>query len=119
MAPGGVNITRVLDLSSNIQCLSIDIYLTIRKAFQSNLPRIHGLGYVDCLLNNLKKFQILHSDSLASVMDKLQLIQKEFENLQPFLQVVAEERHNDLDEIQHCATQLIGKAHEVEYIVDA
>ncbi|KAG5573900.1 hypothetical protein H5410_063666 [Solanum commersonii] len=119
MAPGGVNITRVLDLSSNIQRLSIDIYLTIRKAFQSNLPRIHGLGYVDCLLNNRKKFQILHSDSLASVMEKLQLVQKEFENLQPFLQVVAEERHNDLDEIQHCATQLIGKAHEVEYIVDA
>ncbi|KAK6772832.1 hypothetical protein RDI58_028070 [Solanum bulbocastanum] len=46
MAPGGVNITRVLDLSSNIQLLSIDIYLTFRKAFQSNLPRIHGLGYV-------------------------------------------------------------------------
>ncbi|KAH0733871.1 hypothetical protein KY285_009578 [Solanum tuberosum] len=63
MAPGGVNITQVLDLSSNIQRLSIAIYLTIRKAFQSNLPRIHGLGYVDCLLNNLKKFQILHSDS--------------------------------------------------------
>ncbi|KAH0708242.1 hypothetical protein KY284_009669 [Solanum tuberosum] len=114
-----MDITQVLDLSRNIQHLSIDIYLTIRKAFQSNLPRIHGLGYVDCLLNNLKKFQILHSDSLASVMDKLQLLQKEFENLQPFLQVVAEERHNDLDEIQHCATQLIGKAHEVEYIVDA
>ncbi|KAH0708234.1 hypothetical protein KY284_009661 [Solanum tuberosum] len=119
MAPGGVNITQVLDLSSNIQRLSIDIYLTIRKAFQSNLPRIHGLGYVDCHLNNLKKFQILHSDSLASVMDKLQSIQQEFESLQPFLQAVAEARHNDLDEIQHCATQLIGKAHEVEYIVDA
>ncbi|KAK4725853.1 hypothetical protein R3W88_030770 [Solanum pinnatisectum] len=119
MAPGGVHITQVLDLSSNIQRLSIDIYLTIRKAFQSNLPRIHGLGYVDCHLNNLKKFQILHSDSLASVMDKLQSIQKEFESLQPFLQAVAEARHNDLDEIQHCATQLIGKAHEVEYIVDA
>ncbi|KAH0775403.1 hypothetical protein KY290_012540 [Solanum tuberosum] len=118
-APGGVNLTQVLDLSSNIQRLSIDIYLTIRKAFQSNLPRIHGLGYVDCHLNNLKKFQILHSDSLASVMDILQSIQKEFESLQPFLQAVAEARHNDLDEIQHCATQLIGKAHEVEYIVDA
>ncbi|XP_049397979.1 putative late blight resistance protein homolog R1B-23 [Solanum stenotomum] len=119
MAPGGVNITQVLDLSSNIERLSIDIYLTIRKVFQSNLPRIHGLGYVDCLLNNLKKFQILHSDSLASVMDELQSIQKEFESLQPFLQAVAEARHNDLDEIQRCATQLIGKAHEVEYIVDA
>ncbi|KAL3321560.1 hypothetical protein AABB24_039259, partial [Solanum stoloniferum] len=119
MAPGGGHIAQVLDLSSNIQRLSIDIYPTIRKAFQSNLPRIHGLGYVDCHLNNLKKFQILHSDSLASVMDKLQSIQKEFESLQPFLQAVAEARHNDLDEIQHCATQLIGKAHEVEYIVDA
>ncbi|KAH0705009.1 hypothetical protein KY289_010085 [Solanum tuberosum] len=118
-APVGVNLTQVLDFSSNIQRLSINIYLTIRKAFQSNLPRIHGLCYVDCLLNNLKKFQIIHSDSLASVMDKLQLLQKEFENLQPFLQVVAEERHNDLEKIQHCATQLIGKAHEVEYIVDA
>ncbi|KAK6772836.1 hypothetical protein RDI58_028074 [Solanum bulbocastanum] len=76
MAPGGVHITQVLDLSSNIQRLSIDIYLTIRKAFQSNLPRIHGLGYVDCHLNNLKKFQILHSDSLASVMTNFNQFRK-------------------------------------------
>lgn len=119
MAPGGANVTQVLDLSGNIQNLSILIYLTIRKAFQSNLPRIHGLGYVDYLLNNLEELQTLRSDSLDSVMDKLQLVQKEFESLQPFLQALAEERHNDFNEIQHCATQLIGKAHEVEYIVDA
>ncbi|CAN4095731.1 unnamed protein product [Withania somnifera] len=118
MALGEVNLAQVIDFSGNIKRLNIEIYLTIRKAFQSNLPRIHGLGYVDCILNNLKEFQSRHSDSLASVMDELQIIQKEFDSLQPFLEAVAEERHNESDEIQHCVTQLIGKAHEVEYIVD-
>ncbi|KAM3289651.1 putative late blight resistance protein R1B-23 [Capsicum chacoense] len=119
MTLGEVHLAQVLDFLGKIQRLSIAIYVTIRKAFQSNLPRIHGLGYVDCLLNNLKEFQSCHSASLASFMDELQLIQKEFESLQPFLEAVAEERHSDLDKIQHCATQLIGKAHEIEYIVDA
>ncbi|KAJ8539751.1 hypothetical protein K7X08_014003 [Anisodus acutangulus] len=119
MAPGKVNQAQVLDLSGNIQSLSIVIYLTIRKAFQSNLPRIHGLGYVDIFLDNLKEFQRRHSLPLASAVDEFQIIQKEFESFQPFLEAVAEERHNDLDKIQHCATQLIGNAHEVEFIVDA
>ncbi|PHT66870.1 Late blight resistance protein R1-A [Capsicum annuum] len=118
-ALGELNLKKVVDFSGNIQRLSIEIYLTIRKAFQSNLPRIRGLGYVDCILNNLKEVQTRHSDSLSSVMDKLQLIQKEFDSLQPFVEDVAEQQHNVLPEIQHCATQLIGKAHEVEYIVDA
>ncbi|XP_070014673.1 putative late blight resistance protein homolog R1B-12 [Nicotiana sylvestris] len=33
--------------------------------------------------------------------------------------LVAEERDDGLDKFQRCATQLIGKAYEVEYIVDA
>ncbi|PHU01569.1 Late blight resistance protein R1-A [Capsicum chinense] len=120
MAPGEVNPTQALDLSGNLKrIISTMIRLTIRKAFQSNLPRIHGLGYVDFFLNNLKELQRRHSDSLDYVRNQLQIIQKEFESLQPFLESVTEEGHNDLDKIHRCATQLIGKAYEVEYIVDA
>ncbi|PHT33884.1 putative late blight resistance protein -like protein R1B-14 [Capsicum baccatum] len=96
------------------------VYPIIRKKFQSNLPKIHGLGYVDFLLNNFKEFQRRYSDSLASVMNQLQIIQKELESSQPFLKAIAEEQHSDLSKIQHNTdTQLIGKAYEVEYIVAA
>ncbi|KAM3267297.1 putative late blight resistance protein R1B-23 [Capsicum chacoense] len=114
-----LNHSLVLDLMGNIQCINTAIYVTIRKSFQLNLPRIHGLGYVDFLLNNLKEFQTSHSDSLASVANPLQIIQMELEGLQPFLEAIAEEQHKDIDQIQHCATQLFDKAYEVEYLVDA
>ncbi|XP_070016501.1 putative late blight resistance protein homolog R1A-4 isoform X2 [Nicotiana sylvestris] len=119
MALGVANPALVLDLSGNIQHISTTIYLTTRKAFQSKLPRILGLGYVDFLLNNLKEFKRRYTDSPAYVKNQVQTIQKEFESLQPFLVDVAEERHDGLDKFQRCATQLIGKAYEVEYIVDA
>ncbi|PHT32818.1 putative late blight resistance protein -like protein R1B-14 [Capsicum baccatum] len=114
-----LNRSLVLDLMGNIQYINTAIYVTIRKSFQLNLPRIHGLGYVDFLLNNLKEFQTIHSDSLASVANPLQIIQMELEGLQPFLEAIAEEQHKDIDRIQHCATQLFDKAYEVEYLVDA
>ncbi|XP_016490753.1 putative late blight resistance protein homolog R1B-23 [Nicotiana tabacum] len=119
VAPGEVNPEQVLDLSGNIQSIGKRIYPTFRKAFQSNLPRILGLGYVDFLLNNLKEFKRRYADSPAYIKNQVQIIQKEFESLQPFLVDVAEERHDGLDKCQRCATQLIGKAYEVEYIVDA
>ncbi|PHU01570.1 hypothetical protein BC332_31357 [Capsicum chinense] len=114
-----LNPSLVLDLTDNIQCMNTAIYVTIRKGFQFTLPRIHGLGYVDFLLNNLKEFQTSHSDSLASVANPLQIIQMQLEGLQPFLEAIAEERHKDIDQIQHWATQLFDKAYEVEYLVDA
>ncbi|KAM3337540.1 putative late blight resistance protein R1B-23 [Capsicum galapagoense] len=114
-----LNRSLVLDLMGNIQCINTAIYVTIRKSFQLNLPRIHGLGYVDFLLNNLKEFQTIHSDSLASVANPLQIIQMELEGLQPFLEAIAEEQHKGIDQIQHCATQLFDIAYEVEYLVDA
>ncbi|KAM3337543.1 hypothetical protein P3S68_031868 [Capsicum galapagoense] len=80
---------------------------------------IHGLGYVDFLLDNVKEFQSRHSDSLASVATQLQIIQKELDSLQPFVEFVAQKQHNDLDKIQSCATQLIGKAYEVECLLYA
>ncbi|KAM3358999.1 hypothetical protein P3S68_021932 [Capsicum galapagoense] len=53
-------------------------------------------------------------------MNQLQIIQMELESSQPFLKAIAEEQLSDLNKIQHnTATQLIGKAYEVEYIVDA
>lgn len=41
----------LLDLSGNIQRISTAVYPIIRKSFQSILPKIHGLGYIDFLLN--------------------------------------------------------------------
>lgn len=119
MALGVANPAPVLDLSGNLQHIRTTIYLTIRKVFQSNLPRIHGLGYVDFLLNNLREFQSRYSNSLAFVMNQIQMIQKELERAQPFLEDVAKERHNKHGGLQYCATLLIGKAYEVEYVVDA
>nr|AAT39960.2 Late blight resistance protein, putative [Solanum demissum]AAT66776.2 Late blight resistance protein, putative [Solanum demissum] len=94
-----VNQALGLDLWSNIHHIKEMVYLIIRKAFQSNLPRIHGLGYVDFLLSNLEKFQGCYSDNL-------------------FLNVV-EQQHNKNNKFQHWAMLLIGKAYEVEYVVDA
>ncbi|XP_049381105.1 putative late blight resistance protein homolog R1B-8 isoform X2 [Solanum stenotomum] len=108
------------DLPRNIEPIKEMVYLVMQKAFQSNLPRIHGLGYVDFLLKNLKDFQGRYSDSLAFLKNQLQVIQMEFESLQPFLKVVAEEPHYKLKTLnEDCATQIIRKAYEVEYVVDA
>ncbi|KAG5604117.1 hypothetical protein H5410_025609 [Solanum commersonii] len=102
-----------LDLPRNIEPI-------MQKAIQCNLPKVHGLGYVDFLLKNLKDFQGRYSDSLAFLKNQLQVIQTEFESLQPFLKVVVEEPQNKLKTLnEDCATQIIRKAYEVEYVVDA
>ncbi|MCD7469637.1 hypothetical protein HAX54_008780 [Datura stramonium] len=104
-------------LLRDIEIAVIDVGLLVYSLYEDEEEKEDMSGNIQSLSIELQR---CHSDSLASVMDKLQLIQKEFESLQPFLEAVAEEhRHNDLEEIQHCATQLIDKAHEVEYIVDA
>nr|Q6L3Z0.1 RecName: Full=Putative late blight resistance protein homolog R1B-13 [Solanum demissum]AAT38785.1 Putative late blight resistance protein, identical [Solanum demissum] len=108
------------DLPRNIEPIKVIVYLVMQKAFQCNLPRIHGLGYVDFLLKNLKDFQGRYSDSLAFLKNQIQVIQMEFEILQPFLKVVVEEPHNKFKRLnEDCAIQIIRKAHEVEYVVDA
>ncbi|XP_049391551.1 putative late blight resistance protein homolog R1B-13 [Solanum stenotomum] len=114
-----VNQALGLDLWSYIHHIKEIVYLNIRKAFQSNLPRIHGLGYVDFLLSNLEKFQGCYSGSLSSVINQLQIIQKELENAQLFLENVVEQQQNKHNKFQHWAMLLIGKAYEVEYVVDA
>ncbi|XP_015158818.1 putative late blight resistance protein homolog R1B-23 [Solanum tuberosum] len=108
------------DLPRNIEPIKVIVYLVMQKAFQCNLPRIHGLRYVDFLLKNLKDFQGRYSDSLAFLKNQIQVIQMEFESLQPFLKVVVEEPHNKFKRLnEDCAIQIIRKAHEVEYVVDA
>ncbi|KAK4715602.1 hypothetical protein R3W88_013940 [Solanum pinnatisectum] len=108
------------DLPRNIEPIKAMVYLVMQKAFHCKLPRVHGLGYVDFLLKNLKDFQGRYSDSLAFLKNQLQVIQTEFESLQPFLKVVVEEPHNKLKTLnEDCATQIIRKAYEVEYVVDA
>ncbi|KAH0753909.1 hypothetical protein KY290_024179 [Solanum tuberosum] len=108
-----------VDLPVFIEQIKILIYHIIRKEFQSNLPRIHGLGYVDFVLSNLKEFQDRYPDSLAFMKIQLQKIQKELESVQPFLRSVTEQQYNTHDQIQNSVSLLIGKAYEVEYIVDA
>ncbi|KAH0668804.1 hypothetical protein KY289_023297 [Solanum tuberosum] len=109
-----------LDLPRNIEPIKAMAYLVMKKAIQCNLPRVHGLGYVDFLLKNLKDFQGRYSDSLAFLKNQLQVIQAEFESLQPFLKVVVEGPQNKLKTLnEDCATQIIRKAYEVEYVVDA
>nr|ABI34343.1 late blight resistance protein, putative [Solanum demissum] len=108
------------DLPRNIEPIKAMVYLVMQKAFHCNLPRVHGLGYADFLLKNLKDFQGRYSDSLAFLKNQLQVIQTEFESLQPFLKVVVEEPHNKFKRLnEDCAIQIIRKAHEVEYVVDA
>ncbi|KAH0675145.1 hypothetical protein KY285_022946 [Solanum tuberosum] len=106
------------DLQGTIERVKTLIYHIIRKEFQSSLPRIHGIGYVDFLLSNLKKFHDHYSNSLAHFTNELQMIQTELESLQPFLRSVALERHNKYDKLQHSVALVIGKAYEVEYVVD-
>ncbi|KAK6788836.1 hypothetical protein RDI58_012634 [Solanum bulbocastanum] len=108
-----------INLPVIIEQIKISIYHIIRKEFQSNLPRIHGLGYVDFVLRNLKEFQHRYPDSLAFMKIQLQKIQKELESVQPFLRFVAEQKYNIHDKLQYSVALLIGKAYEVEYIVDA
>ncbi|XP_055810084.1 putative late blight resistance protein homolog R1B-17 [Solanum dulcamara] len=108
------------ELPRNIEPIKAMVYLVMQKAFQSNLPRVHGLGYVDFLLKNLKDFQGRYSDSLAFLKNQLEVIQTEFESLQPFLKVVVEVPHNKLKtQNEDCATQIIRKAYEVDYVVNA
>ncbi|XP_004239389.1 putative late blight resistance protein homolog R1B-23 isoform X1 [Solanum lycopersicum] len=108
-----------IDLPVMIEHIKILIYHIIRKEFQSSLPRIHGLGYVDFVLSNLKEFQDRYPDSLAFMKTQLQIIQAELESVQPFLRFVAKKQYNIHNELQNSVALLIGKAYEVEYIVDA
>lgn len=105
-------------LEDTIERIKTLIYHIIRKEFQSSLPRIHGIGYVDFLLSNLEKFHDHYSNSLAHFTNELQMIQTELESLQPFIRSVALERHNKYDKLQHSVALVIGKAYEVEYVID-
>ncbi|XP_049391550.1 putative late blight resistance protein homolog R1B-23 [Solanum stenotomum] len=108
-----------IDLPGTIERIKILIYHIIRKEFQSSLPRIHGLGYVDFVLSNLKEFQDRYPDSLAFMKAQLEIIQAELESVQPFLRFVAEQQYNIHDKLQNSVALLIGKSYEIEYIVDA
>ncbi|KAK4715586.1 hypothetical protein R3W88_013924 [Solanum pinnatisectum] len=108
-----------IDLPVMIERIKILIYNIIRKEFQSSLPRIHGLGYVDFVLSNLKEFPDRYPDSLDFVKTQIQIIQAQLESVQPFLRFVAKQQYNIHDKLQNSVALLIGKTYEVEYIVDA
>ncbi|XP_049405643.1 putative late blight resistance protein homolog R1A-3 isoform X2 [Solanum stenotomum] len=106
-------------LEDTIERIKTLIYHIIRKEFQSSLPTIHGIGYVDFLLSNLEKFHDLYSDPRADFTAQLRVIQTELESLQPFIRSVALERHNKYSKLERSVALLIGKVYEVEYIVNA
>lgn len=114
-----LNRTLGFDLPRNMEPIKAMVCLVMQKAFQCNLPRVQGLGYVDFLLKNLKDLQGRYSNSLPFVTNQLQVMQMEFESFQSFLKVAIEEPHNKLKTLnEDCAAQIIRKAYEVEYVVD-
>ncbi|KAH0753907.1 hypothetical protein KY290_024177 [Solanum tuberosum] len=102
------------DLQGTIERIKTLIYHIIRKEFQSSLPRIHGIGYVDFLLGNLEKFHDRYPDSLAFMKTQLQIIQAELESVQPFSRFVAEQQYNIHDKLQNSVSLLVGKHMSVE-----
>ncbi|KAJ8574223.1 hypothetical protein K7X08_026028 [Anisodus acutangulus] len=108
------------DLPGLIRRISSFTYRIIRRSFQSNSPRIDGLGFVDFLLDNMKEFLLSHSAySLPSVKNHLETVLKELVFLHPFLMYVAAEQCTDEhDRLKHLAALVIGKSYEIEYIVD-
>ncbi|KAM3304317.1 putative late blight resistance protein R1B-16 [Capsicum chacoense] len=101
-----LNQVPVLDLSSDIQSIQALIYLITRKSFQSQLPKIEGLGSIDIILDHLKELLSLYSDSLSSIKSKVRTIQQQLERFQ--------KKH---DEVRSFGMQMISKAYEVDHLV--
>ncbi|CAN4089582.1 unnamed protein product [Withania somnifera] len=107
-----------LNLPGLICGISSSIYRIIRRSFQSNLPMIDGLGFVDFLLDNMNEFLSRSANSLPSIKNNLETLLKELVFLHPFLMDVAAEQNTKDDRLKHLAVLVIGKAYEIEYIVD-
>ncbi|XP_009762970.1 uncharacterized protein [Nicotiana sylvestris] len=118
VASGEVNQEATLDLPGLIQRISALTYQIVQMSFQSILPRIDGLGFVDFLLVNMKEFLNQSADTLPSAKSQLEAVLKYLEFLHPFLRDAAAEKCINHDRLQHLATVVIGKAYEIEYIVD-
>ncbi|MCD7449127.1 hypothetical protein HAX54_049489 [Datura stramonium] len=115
-AIGEVN---ALDFPSMIQRVSAVISQAIRFSLQSVLPKIDGLGFIDFLLDNMKEFLISrYSDSIPSAKNQLEAVLKELESVQPFIKDVVAGKCLEHDRFKHLAALVIGKAYEIEYIVD-
>ncbi|KAF3650386.1 hypothetical protein FXO38_03235 [Capsicum annuum] len=102
----------VLDLEFPCQDMDTIIVDAGLLVYSLYYIKILGLGYVNFLLNNLKEFLVRYSDSLAPIVNQLQIIQNELGSTQPFLEEVMKEWHNKHERLQQWATQLIGKAYE-------
>ncbi|KAK4715150.1 hypothetical protein R3W88_013488 [Solanum pinnatisectum] len=103
---GELNQVTVLDFSGNIQSIRAVIYRIIRKSFQSNLPKIDGLGSIDIILDHLEEFLSRYSDSFSSIKSQLWTIQQQLEHFQ---------KHHD--GFGSFAMQVIAKAYEVDHLV--
>ncbi|KAJ8574244.1 hypothetical protein K7X08_026049 [Anisodus acutangulus] len=114
-ALGEVN---ALDLPDMMQRLSAVISQAIRFSLQSILPRTDGLGFIDFLLDNMKEFLCHSADSFPSAKNQLEAVLKELESLQPFMRDAVAGKCLEHDRFEHLAALMIGKAYEIEYIVD-
>ncbi|KAM3203328.1 putative late blight resistance protein R1B-16 [Capsicum annuum] len=90
----------------DIQSMKALIYFLTRKSFQTNLPKIDGLGSIDIILDDLKELLNCYSDSLSSMRSQLWTIQKQLEHFQ--------KKH---DVVGSFAMQVISKAYEVNHLV--
>ncbi|KAM3304311.1 hypothetical protein P3S67_015343 [Capsicum chacoense] len=92
--------------SGDIQSMKALIYFLTRKSFQTNLPKIDGLGSIDIILDDLKELLNCYSDSLSSMRSQLWTIQQQLEHFQ--------KKH---DGVGSFAMQVISKAYEVNHLV--
>ncbi|KAM3203331.1 hypothetical protein P3L10_030957 [Capsicum annuum] len=92
--------------SGDIQSMKALIYFLTRKSFQTNLPKIDGLGSIDIILDDLKELLNCYSDSLSSMRSQLWTIQQQLEHFQ--------KKH---DVVGSFAMQVISKAYEVNHLV--
>ncbi|MCD7471155.1 hypothetical protein HAX54_011465, partial [Datura stramonium] len=112
------NPSRVVSLNDQVAILSFVLKIWIEGEKEDTaLEDVNRALGLDLPSNVQPEFQGCYS--LSSVMDQLHIIQKEFESIQPFLKDVGEECHDKHEALQHWATLLIGKAHAVEYVIDA
>ncbi|XP_071916192.1 putative late blight resistance protein homolog R1A-3 [Coffea arabica] len=83
-------------------------------------PRTNELGSIDFFLTNLKELARHDeiNDSIASPVDKIQTIQKDFEFLRSFLEKIKEQR-NQNEKLQVFWSHVMEIAYKAEFVIDS
>ncbi|XP_060185464.1 putative late blight resistance protein homolog R1A-3 [Lycium barbarum] len=102
-----------------IRSVKIKIYQKIREWVTSHLPKNDKLAFSNQLLS-FKEFLSVHSDSLASVKNQLEVVHEELTFFEPSVKSVAEQGNNKLcNELENLVGRVVDKAFEAEYILDS